>query len=132
MDNRADLTIFTKNFSDLEALRKQWKWFLFMGILMIVLGFLAIGAATTVTLVSVICIGISVTCWRTCADGLCILGKAMERIFLLAACRHCVYGNGLFIARASDSWGSESDTSFGSVLYGWRHFPHCRISHDAF
>lgn len=57
MDNRADLTIFTKNFSDLESLRKQWKWFLLMGILMIVLGFFAIGAATTVTVVSVILLG---------------------------------------------------------------------------
>lgn len=56
-DNRADLAIFTKNFSDLEALRKQWKWFLIMGIVMIILGFLAIGAATTVTLVSMVMLG---------------------------------------------------------------------------
>jgi uncharacterized membrane protein HdeD (DUF308 family) len=57
MDNRADLTIFARNFSDLESLRKQWKSFLFMGILMIVLGFFAIGAATTVTIVSVALLG---------------------------------------------------------------------------
>ena len=56
MDKNADLTIFARNFSDLEALRKQWKWFLFMG-MMIVLGFLAIGAATTVTIVSVVMLG---------------------------------------------------------------------------
>ncbi len=56
-NNRADLAIFTKYFCDLENLRKQWKWFLLMGILMMVLGFLAIGASTAVTLVSVVLLG---------------------------------------------------------------------------
>ena len=57
MENRADLAIFTKNFSDLESLRKQWKWFLLLGILLIALGIIAIGTATTVTMVSVVVLG---------------------------------------------------------------------------
>lgn len=57
MENRADLAIYTKNFCDLDYLRKQWKWFLFMGVLFIILGCIAIASATAVTMVSVILLG---------------------------------------------------------------------------
>ena len=52
-----DPRILTKNFTALPLLRERWGWFLGLGILFIILGFLAIGASTLVTIASVIFLG---------------------------------------------------------------------------
>lgn len=44
---------FSKNIYDVEGLRNTWGWFLFLGIALIFLGMMAIGAATAATVVSV-------------------------------------------------------------------------------
>lgn len=44
---------FSKNLYDVDDLRNTWGWFLFLGIALIVLGMMAIGAATTATVVSI-------------------------------------------------------------------------------
>lgn len=49
--------VFTKNFTSLPALREHWGWFLGLGLLFILLGFLAVGSSTAVTLGSVIFLG---------------------------------------------------------------------------
>lgn len=49
--------IFTKNFTSLPPLREHWRWFLALGITFILLGFIAVGASTLVTVASVIFLG---------------------------------------------------------------------------
>jgi len=58
MNDRQDITPFTKNFCELDDLRKQWGWFLFLGIIFMALGVLAVATSTTVTLISVVFLGI--------------------------------------------------------------------------
>ena len=48
---------FVQYFGSLETLRRNWGWFLLLGIGLILLGILAIGASTVTTLVSVIFLG---------------------------------------------------------------------------
>lgn len=57
METPRNLGIFSKNFNDLEDLRKNWGWFLTLGILLTFLGVLAIAASTATTIVSVIFLG---------------------------------------------------------------------------
>lgn len=52
-----DPGIFNRNFTSLPSLRHQWGWFLALGILFVILGFLAIGGAGLVTLSSMIFLG---------------------------------------------------------------------------
>lgn len=52
-----DPKMFTKSFSSMPAVRDRWPWFLGLGIAFIILGFLAVGASTLVTLASVIFLG---------------------------------------------------------------------------
>ena len=49
--------VFSKNFCSLEHLRKQWNWFLALGIILMVLGILAIGASTIATVASMVFLG---------------------------------------------------------------------------
>lgn len=49
---------YVKNFTSLETLRQQWNWFLLLGIAMIILGILAIGASTVVTQASMVFLGV--------------------------------------------------------------------------
>lgn len=49
--------LFSKNISDLEHLRKQWGWLLFLGIVLILLGMTAVASSTTATVVSMIFLG---------------------------------------------------------------------------
>lgn len=49
--------IFSKDFTSLEHLRKQWNWFLLFGIILMVLGLLSIAASTFVTLATVVFLG---------------------------------------------------------------------------
>lgn len=58
MDNRQDLRTFYQFFYDLEKLRKNWFWFLLLGIGLIALGVIAISSATYTTLASMIFLGI--------------------------------------------------------------------------
>lgn len=48
---------FVQYFGSLETLRKNWGWFLLLGIGLIILGILAIGASTVTTIVSIIFLG---------------------------------------------------------------------------
>lgn len=57
MNLPTDPSVFTKNFSSLPDLRKRWAWFLGLGIAFIILGFLAVGSSTLVTLGSIIFLG---------------------------------------------------------------------------
>lgn len=58
MDNSpANYRLYTRNFCDLEELRRQWGWFLILGITLIALGVIAIASSTIVTLVSIIFLG---------------------------------------------------------------------------
>jgi len=57
MTSPTDPGLFTKNFTSSPSLREHWGWFLGLGLLFIVLGFLAVGASTAVTLGSVIFLG---------------------------------------------------------------------------
>jgi len=52
-----DPGLYVKNFTSLERLRNNWGWFLTFGIVMIILGVLAIGASTVVTLASMVFLG---------------------------------------------------------------------------
>lgn len=52
-----DPGLFAKNFASVEQLRRQWNWYLIFGIIMIILGVLAIGASTTVTMASMVFLG---------------------------------------------------------------------------
>jgi uncharacterized membrane protein HdeD (DUF308 family) len=55
MDNRA--VIYQKDFHRLEHLQKQWKWFLLLGILLMLLGLVSIAYSTTVTGISIVFLG---------------------------------------------------------------------------
>ena len=57
MSTPPDLRMFAKNFFDLEELRKNWRWFLFLGFIFIALGLAAVSTAAFVTLISVIFLG---------------------------------------------------------------------------
>jgi uncharacterized membrane protein HdeD (DUF308 family) len=48
---------FTKNFRSLPDLRDRWMWYCALGVAFIILGILAIGASTMVTLASVVFLG---------------------------------------------------------------------------
>lgn len=52
-----NFSIFSKHVTDVDTLRKQWGWFLLLGILLIILGLISITAATVVTEISVILFG---------------------------------------------------------------------------
>lgn len=52
-----DPGVFFKNFASQPDLRDRWGWFFGLGILFIILGFLAVGASTLVTIASVIFLG---------------------------------------------------------------------------
>src|ERR1700738_1796611 len=45
------------HFSTIRNIQQDWQWFLILGIILIVLGFLAIGAATYTSLVTVVFLG---------------------------------------------------------------------------
>ena len=55
--NQPNDPIFTKNFTSLPPLREHWKWFLALGITLIILGFIAVGSSVLVTVASVIFLG---------------------------------------------------------------------------
>lgn len=57
MSTPPELRQFAKNFFELEHLRKNWGWFLLLGLLFIGLGTAAIGASTLVTVVSIVLLG---------------------------------------------------------------------------
>lgn len=57
MASLMDPGLYNKNFTSLPPLRNHWGWFLALGILFIVLGFLAIGSAVLVTMTSMIFLG---------------------------------------------------------------------------
>lgn len=48
---------FAQFFGSLETLRRNWGWFFLLGIVLIILGILAIGASTVTTIVSVLFLG---------------------------------------------------------------------------
>lgn len=50
--------LFSKNLCDIDRLRNNWGWLLFLGILFVALGIVSIGASTVVTLISVEFIGV--------------------------------------------------------------------------
>lgn len=52
-----DPNLFNKNFNSTPLIRDRWPWFLALGIAFMILGFLAIGSSTLVTLASVIFLG---------------------------------------------------------------------------
>lgn len=52
-----DPRVFNKNFTSLPPLREHWGWFLALGITFILLGFIAVGASTLITVASVIFLG---------------------------------------------------------------------------
>ena len=58
MTLRTDPGMFTQNFTSLEKRRKQWGWFLMLGIVLMLLGVIAIGASTAVTMASMVFLGI--------------------------------------------------------------------------
>lgn len=64
---------------DVQEIRREWSWFLALGILLIVVGFLAIGSAFIATLVSVLFLG-----WLLIIGGIFQLFSA----FRLRAQRH--------------------------------------------
>lgn len=49
--------VYTRFFTDLHHLKSNWGWFLFLGIALIALGVIAIGASTLVTVASMIFLG---------------------------------------------------------------------------
>ncbi|MEI8365022.1 MAG: DUF308 domain-containing protein [Parachlamydiaceae bacterium] len=49
--------VFSRNFTSLEHVRKQWNWFLAFGIILMVLGLVSIAAATFVTIASMVFLG---------------------------------------------------------------------------
>ncbi len=57
MNTPTNFGMFSKNFNDLDDLKNNWGWFLFLGLLLITLGVLAVGMSTTTTIVSVIFLG---------------------------------------------------------------------------
>lgn len=57
MASMMDPGLFNKNFTSLPALRNHWGWFLGLGVVFILLGFLAIGSATLVTVTSMVFLG---------------------------------------------------------------------------
>ncbi len=57
MNTTPELKIFTRNFVQLEELRKNWGWFLFLGLVLIGIGTFAVATSTFVTLVSMIFLG---------------------------------------------------------------------------
>lgn len=57
MNDPTNLTVFTKNFCSLNYLRRNWGWFLLLGIVLIGLGIFAIAASTAVTIVSIVILG---------------------------------------------------------------------------
>jgi len=57
MQQSPDLRAFSKNLIDLKEVRKNWSWFLLLGIILIGLGILAVATSTLVTVISIIIIG---------------------------------------------------------------------------
>lgn len=57
MTQPLDPGAFNKNFTSIPLLREHWGWFLILGILFVLLGFLAIGASTLATMASVVFLG---------------------------------------------------------------------------
>lgn len=57
MYSQPDNGLYARNFASVEQLRKQWNWFLLLGILLIILGVLAIGSSTVVTVASMVFLG---------------------------------------------------------------------------
>lgn len=57
MASLMDPGLYNKNFTSLPSLRDHWGWFLALGVLFVLLGFLAIGSATLVTVTSMIFLG---------------------------------------------------------------------------
>lgn len=57
MDMYTNSGIFARNFNSFENLRKQWGWFLLLGLALIALGIVAIASSTYVTLASMIFLG---------------------------------------------------------------------------
>ena len=56
MDNEQD-RVMVQYMHMLESVRRNWQWFLFFGILLIILGMLAIGSSVAATLFSVVFLG---------------------------------------------------------------------------
>lgn len=52
-----DSGIYTRHFHSIDGLRKRWNWFLVFGIIMMILGALAIASSTFVTMVSMVFLG---------------------------------------------------------------------------
>lgn len=52
-----DPGIYTRNFSSIGTLRKNWNWFLIFGIIMMILGALAIASSAFVTVASMVFLG---------------------------------------------------------------------------
>lgn len=57
-DRQAGLTIFQQKLATVENIRRNWGWFLGFGIILIILGLLAIGSAAVVTDIYVMVLGI--------------------------------------------------------------------------
>lgn len=51
-------SVFVKNFTAIEKLRKNWGWFLTLGIVLMILGGLAVATASYVTLASMVFFGV--------------------------------------------------------------------------
>jgi uncharacterized membrane protein HdeD (DUF308 family) len=49
---------FVTSFHEVDAIHKKWGWFFILGLILMLLGILAIGSALTTTLLSVIVIGV--------------------------------------------------------------------------
>jgi uncharacterized membrane protein HdeD (DUF308 family) len=71
MSSYADITPRQLRIIDLERLRKNWGWFVALGIVLMILGALAIGWALVTTLVSVLFIG-----WLMIVGGVLQAGHA--------------------------------------------------------
>lgn len=57
MTTPSEFRHFTKNFFELEHLKKNWGWFLLLGLILIGLGTFSIAASTVVTVISVFVLG---------------------------------------------------------------------------
>ena len=84
---------------------ENWSSFFILGIILILLGILAIVCANYVTLTSIISFGVTASNWRHPASSLCLLGKKGAGIHPHSSFRATVYDCGLGIHYASNSHG---------------------------
>ena len=71
----------------IEDVQRQWKWFLLLGIALIVLGMVALGASVVVTLASVLFFGLLFIISGIFQAVQSIPNQAVERIFSSSARR---------------------------------------------